>query len=122
MTDDTSQLPRHTTPTWEVELLISGVAVFAMLQLPELLDRTVLEWQPRLVDRWADLLWIDYIYAKSAALILAATFVIHLLMRARWIALVGMLSIYPKGVDWKALRRGPHPEKFSLRLRRSCRR
>jgi hypothetical protein len=107
MTDDTSQLPRHTTPTWEVELLISGVAVFAMLQLPELLDRVILEWQPRLVDRWADLLWVVYIYAKSAALILAATFVIHLLLRARWIALVGMLSIYPKGVDWTSLRLGP---------------
>ena len=108
MTDDTSQLPRHTTPTWEVELLISGVAVFAMLQLPELLDRAILEWQPRLVDRWGKLLWIVYIYAKSAALILAVTFVIHLLLRARWIALVGMLSIYPKGVDWSKLRLGPH--------------
>ncbi|MCC8363472.1 hypothetical protein LK996_10345 [Lysobacter sp. A6] len=107
MTDDTSQLPRHTTPTWEVELLISGVAVFAMLQLPELLDRTILEWQPRLVERWSDLLWVVYIYAKSAALILAGTFVIHLLLRARWIALVGMLSIYPKGVDWDSLRLGP---------------
>src|SRR5690242_2190374 len=106
--DDGSALPKHTTPTWEVELLISGVAVFAMLQLPELLDRAILEWQPRLVDRWGKLLWIVYIYAKSAALILAVTFVIHLLLRARWIALVGMLSIYPKGVDWSKLRLGPH--------------
>lgn len=108
MTDDASQLPRHTTPTWEVELLISGVAVFAMLQLPELLDRAILEWEPRLVDRWSRLLFVVYIYAKSAALILAATFVVHLLLRARWIALVGMLSIYPQGVDWSKLRLGPH--------------
>ena len=27
-------LPPRTTPTWEVELLISGVAAFAMVQLP----------------------------------------------------------------------------------------
>jgi hypothetical protein len=29
--ESADNLPRHTTPTWEVELLISGVAVFAML-------------------------------------------------------------------------------------------
>ena len=38
MSDDPHALPRRTTPTWEVELLISGVAVFAMLQLPGWLD------------------------------------------------------------------------------------
>jgi hypothetical protein len=101
-------LPRDTTPTWEVELLISGVAVFEMLQLPELLDRVVLDWSPRFIDRWAKLLWVVYLYAKSAALILAATFVIHLLLRARWIALVGMSSIYPKGVDWDTFPMGPN--------------
>jgi hypothetical protein len=107
-TQDNEHLPRHTTPTWEVELLISGVAVFAMLQLPELLDRMILESAPRFIDRWAKLLWLVYVYAKSAALILAATFVIHLLLRARWIALVGMLSIYPRGVDWNNFRLGPN--------------
>ena len=30
--NDPDALPEHTTPTWEVELLISGIAVFAMLQ------------------------------------------------------------------------------------------
>ena len=101
-------LPRETTPTWEVELLISGVAVFAMLQLPNWLDSVVLDWSPRFIDRWARLFWLVYLYAKSAALILAVTFVIHLLMRARWIALVGMHSIYPTGVDWSRLGIGPN--------------
>ncbi|KGQ19229.1 hypothetical protein LF41_2875 [Lysobacter dokdonensis DS-58] len=110
--DEATSLPRHTTPTWEVELLISGVAVFAMLQLPELLDRYILDWTPRLVDRWAKLLFVIYVYAKSAAIILAVTFVIHLLLRARWIALVGMLSIYPKGVDWDHFKLGPNAREF----------
>ena len=105
---DATRLPRETTPTWEVELLISGIAVFAMLQLPELLDNWILQSAPRFVDRWAKLMWFVYIYAKSAAIILAVTFVIHLLLRARWIALVGMRSIYPKGVDWDNLRLGPN--------------
>ena len=45
---ETHPLPNRTTPTWEVELLISGVAVFAMLQLPGLLDDAVMALEPRL--------------------------------------------------------------------------
>jgi hypothetical protein len=100
-------LPPHTTPTWEVELLISGVAVFAMLQLPGWLDDKVMALLPRLDTTWSKFLPVLFIYAKGAAMILAATFVIHLLMRARWIALVGMSSVYPQGILWDRLRIGP---------------
>jgi hypothetical protein len=100
-------LPAHTTPTWEVELLISGVAVFAMLQLPGWLDDKVMALLPRLDTTWSKFLPVLFIYAKGAAMILAATFVIHLLLRARWIALVGMNSVYPQGILWDRLRIGP---------------
>lgn len=102
-----NKLSSQTTPTWEVELLISGVAVFAMLQLPGWLDDGVFAVMPRLNEAWATLLKLLYVYAKSAAVILASTFVIHLLLRARWIALVGMHSVYPDGVRWDKLRLGP---------------
>lgn len=101
------QLPRHTTPTWEVELLISGVAVFAMLQLPGLLDDWLFALVPRFGDDWRAPLVMAYIYAKGFALVLAATFSLHLLLRARWIALVGTHSVYPAGIDWQRLRMGP---------------
>ncbi|MEO6228011.1 MAG: hypothetical protein ABIO61_09200 [Thermomonas sp.] len=101
------QLSRHTTPTWEVELLISGVAVFAMLQLPGWLDDGFFSIQPRLDSKWYQLALLVYFYSKSVAVILAATFVIHLLLRARWIALVGMHSVYPGGVRWEKMRMGP---------------
>jgi hypothetical protein len=100
-------LPRHTTPTWEVELLISGVAVFAMLQLPGLLDNALFALLPRFDPGWAEPASILYVYLKGVAVILAGTFAIHLLLRARWIALVGMHSVYPDGVHWERLRMGP---------------
>ena len=100
-------LPRHTTPTWEVELLISGVAVFAMLQLPGWLDDRWFALRPRLDQVWLEPFLVIYVYAKCAALILAATFVIHLLLRARWIAQVGMNSVHPDGIRWERLRMGP---------------
>jgi len=99
-------LPRRTTPTWEVELLISGIAVFAMLQLPGWLDDRMFELLPRFEREWADSFKVIYIYLKSAALILAVTFSLHLLMRAQWIATVGMHSVFPGGVRWDKLRMG----------------
>lgn len=100
-------LPRNTTPTWEVELLISGVAVFAMLQLPGMLDNALFAIQPRLDAGWDDPLRMIYVYLKAAAVLLALTFSVHLLLRAHWIAAVGMHSIYPAGVRWERLRMGP---------------
>lgn len=105
-------LPRHTTPTWEVELLISGVAVFAMLQLPGLLDDALFALLPRFDDSWREPLRIIYLYLKSAAVILAATFAIHLLLRAQWIALVGMYSVFPGGVRLERLKMGPVQRAF----------
>jgi hypothetical protein len=97
----------RTARTWEVELLISGVAVFAMLQLPGWLDDRVFELEPRLGDDWRPVLLLSYFYAKSAAVVLAVTFAMHLLLRAQWIALVGMHSVYPRGVLLDRLRMGP---------------
>ncbi len=104
---DPDQLPKHTTPTWEVELLISGVAVFAMLQLPGWLDDQLFALLPRLSSDLAGVALPLYIYLKTAAVILAVTFALHLLLRAHWIALVGMHSVYPDGVLWEKLRMGP---------------
>ena len=108
-------LPQHTTPTWEVELLISGIAVFAMLQLPGWLDDRYFEIAPRFDVDWQTLFKIGYIYAKMSTLILAGTFVLHLFLRAHWIALVGMDSVYPNGVRWNRLRIGKYQGEFARR-------
>ena len=100
-------LSARTTPTWEVELLISGVAVFAMLQLAGWLDDRMFALEPRVGSEWRPVLVLFYIYSKSTAVVLAATFAIHLLLRAQWIALVGMDSVYPQGVQLDRLRMGP---------------
>ncbi len=105
--DPAYKFSNRTTPTWEVELLISGVAVFAMLQLPGLLDDRMLALEPRVGTEWRQALILFYIYAKSAAVVMAATFVLHLLMRALWIALVGVDSVYPQGVRTDRMNMGP---------------
>jgi hypothetical protein len=86
------------------------VAVFAMLQLPGLLDDAVFWLRPRFTREWAWPLTLVYLYAKSAAVILAGTFILHLMLRARWIALVGLLSVHPGGIAWGRMRLGPIAE------------
>ncbi|HET7610643.1 MAG TPA: hypothetical protein VFK29_02530 [Rhodanobacteraceae bacterium] len=105
--DSADKLPKHTTPTWEVELLISGVAVFAMMQLPGWLIGLGLYLRPRFDEGWRGALFTLSAYLVGAAVILAATFALHLLLRAYWIALVGMHSVYPDGIRWERLRIGP---------------
>jgi hypothetical protein len=104
---DPNKLSSRTTPTWEVELLISGVAVFAMLQLPGWLDERILMLMPRLNSTLGVPVFGLFIYATAASVILAVTFTAHLLLRAQWIALVGMHSVFPEGVRWENLRSGP---------------
>jgi hypothetical protein len=42
--DDPLGLPRDTTPTWEIELLVSGAVLFGLLQLPSLFHEVTDRW------------------------------------------------------------------------------
>ena len=104
-------LSRDTTSTREMELLISGVTVFAPLQLPGMMDQACLGLRPRLDADWGTLSRLLFTCSKMSVLTLTKAFVIHLTMRACWIALVGMNSICPDGVRRDRLKIGTirHP-------------
>ena len=109
MNEPTNIDPRlaRVAPTWEVELLISGVAIFAMLQLPGWLDDGMFALEPRLGRDWRMIAVLAYFYSKSAAIVLACTFALHLLLRAQWIALMGVHSVFPRGIHFDDARMGP---------------
>lgn len=96
-------LPGRTTPTWEIELLISGATVFSLLQMPGLLDRLYYSFAPRLETDYHAVVTLPYMYLMTACLALIITFLVHLCVRGYWVALVGLASVYPEGVDWKGL-------------------
>lgn len=101
------RLPRDTTPTWEMELLVSGATILGLLQLPALLDRgyfTAINLSPADYVRLVTLLWM---YSKVAVITLVITFIVHLVLRGYWVALVGMDSVYPGGIRWQNLALGP---------------
>lgn len=105
---DPNAVPRDTSPTWQSELLLSGGVVFALFQLPPLIDAGTAYFRPRVGEGGLQLLVFLSLYSKIAVLALIVAFTVHLALRAVWIALVGLHSVYPNGVDWSRIKSGPH--------------
>lgn len=105
--DEPLQLPRRTTPTWEMELLLSGATVFAMFQATQ----AVTEWGAQLLPRLADnprmFVSVLFTYGNGALTLLTLAFLLHLALRAYWVGLVGIDSVYPNGPRFDRLRVGP---------------
>ncbi len=103
-------MPGRTTPTWEMELLVSGATVFGLMQLPSLADRLLFGFYNASNFAVASLTPSLWIYVKFSLLTLIATFVVHLCLRGYWVALVGLNSVYPQGFRWDRMKTklGPH--------------
>lgn len=100
-------LPKRTTPTWEVELLLSGATVFTLVQLARALPEWGAYLLPRLSVLWFQVANLSIVYLLCGVIVLAVAFVLHLLLRAYWVALVGMDSVFPEGLKAENLRAGP---------------
>jgi hypothetical protein len=109
MQDDRLKLPKQTTPTWEMELLISGASVFALMQLPSWLNQAFLSLQIWNHDQYLNTLLLPlFIYVKVAVVSLAVTFLLHLCLRAYWVGLIGLDSVFPGGPKLDHMKYGPY--------------
>jgi len=104
---DGTTVPKHTTPTWEMELLVSGGTVFGLIQLSGLVDNGFASLYNRASEDFSFTLMPLWVYVKFVLITLIGTYLVHLCLRGYWVALVGMNSVYPGGVDWGKLRVGP---------------
>ena len=83
-----------TSQSWNLELLISGAALFATLTLPDLLDSGLVYYRYNLMSD------TDYVHEiipaqvsgliKGVSYLLFGAFLIHFIMRAFWVGLVGL--------------------------------
>lgn len=88
-------LQRLKEESWEAELLVSAIAIFGTFQL-----FGFIEW---VTNKLIDLLPIEqHIYGYTITIIgllaisvLVSMFVIHFILRAYWIGLVGLNSVFP---------------------------
>jgi hypothetical protein len=94
------------SPTWELELIISGAVLVALFQLPALLDHLQQRLTPQATDRMATAIFFATFYGKAMAIALIGTFVVHLASRAYWVGLIGLHSVFPRGIRWDELKQG----------------
>lgn len=95
--DAADALPKRTTPTWEMEILLSGATVFALFQAYAELNAGVFWLLERLPNELAGLISPVGLYVQGGVLGLALGFLAHLILRAVWVSLVGLRSVDPEG-------------------------
>lgn len=91
-------LRRLERESWQAELIISGAAIFGTLQLPNLLEQfqhyLLLNYSRSSLSLWffATSYWALFVYC------LIFVFILHFVIRALWIGLIGLNSVYPDGI------------------------
>ena len=81
--------------------------VFATFQLPGIIEALFQRFEPHLTDAAATVLFTVALYGKAIAFTLIATFMVHLIARAHWVALLGVHSVFPNGIRWDEMKMGP---------------
>ncbi len=96
-----------TEKSWNLELVISGAAIFLASHLPETVDsmlRFYLEnWVLDEDLRKITLPLMVFSFMKVIAWLLIATFVTHFVMRAFWAGVVGLHTVYTEGIRYEKL-------------------
>ncbi|MBC3784225.1 hypothetical protein [Spirosoma utsteinense] len=103
-TDQQEKLRELTAQSWNLELVISGAALFAVLQLPDLLDQAFDYFRYNFMTSMAGaqgmLPLLAYSLMKAMCYVLFLAFLTNFVMRAFWVGLVGLLAVYPTGIHY----------------------
>ncbi len=97
-------LQRLERESWQAELVISGLAIFASLQLPALINDFAIWAIKNLIDPgWLmyNICW--FLYLASYVIIYA--FILHFILRTIWIGFIGLNSVFPKGIKKEGVKK-----------------
>ena len=101
-------LRRLEKESWQAELIISGVAIFGSLQLPGLMDGLIDVSLTLFPEQVYVGLYMMFIYFIMATYALIISLIIHFVVRAMWIGLIGLNSVFPNGINVEHKTYGPH--------------
>ena len=103
-TDQQDKLRELTTQSWNLELAISGVAMFAILQVPDLLESAFgyLRYNYMTHTQGVALMLPSLAYSliRATCHVLFVAFLANFVMRAFWVGLVGLLAVFPSGIRY----------------------
>ena len=94
-------IKKHEEDSWKSELFISGGAIFTLFQVPGLMDT----WLPRIQLSTSFDISISILIAGVAIVsrVLLFGFIINLIIRAIWVALLAVHQMFPNGPDFEKL-------------------
>ena len=92
--DSKAWLQKLKDESWEAELLISTVAIFGTFQMFKLVDWAVIFFIERLSPQFYLVGYVVTFMSLLAISILSTMFVIHFMLRAYWVGLVGLNSVF----------------------------
>ncbi len=105
--DEQTKLRELTNQSWNLELAISGVAIYAIIQWPDLLDSAFSYIQYNYLTASDDFVGrlpvMAYSMFKAAAYVLFAAFLGNFIFRAFWVGLVGLQAVFPGGIRYDSL-------------------
>ncbi|MFD2564752.1 hypothetical protein [Aquimarina rubra] len=90
-----SWLQRLKDESWEAELLVSAIAIFGTFQLFKVISWSTNQFIDFLPQEQYLVAYFIVFMGLLAVSILVSMFVIHFLLRAYWIGLVGLNSVFP---------------------------
>ncbi|GAB5409617.1 MAG: hypothetical protein BalsKO_19820 [Balneolaceae bacterium] len=102
-----SWLQRVAEQSWEPELLISGLAIFATIKIPQyVLDfyqyyRFNLQLDTGFIDELMPMLVVGV--TLTALKVLSFAFIFHFVVRAFWVGLMGLRSVFTEGIQYEKL-------------------
>jgi len=86
--------------TDELELIISGLTIFALFSIPGWLFDKIADVYTHLSTSLAIASFVGTTLLAGTSYGLAACFVVHLMARAYWVGLIGLRTVFPDGINW----------------------
>ena len=115
--------------SWEPEILLSGIVLYGMFNMPDLLNRGLIYFSSNVYGQTTD---IENLVAvlKLATYWLIAGLVLHLISRGIWVGMVGLSYTFPNGIradklNYKGkfkekIKNIPRFEKIIMNLEKIC--
>lgn len=89
--------------TDELELIISGLSLLALLSIPGLIWSTYESYYGRLSLGLAAACAVALPIVTAICYAMVGLLVLHLAVRAHWVGLIGLKAVFPDGVRWHRL-------------------
>lgn len=89
--------------TDELELLISGLALLALLGLPGWLWESFEHFYLRMPLELVAMIVVLLPISSAVCYVIAALLLLHLAVRAHWVGLIGLKAVFPDEIRWDRL-------------------